>query len=158
MKKLVAKIPILFQGRMYEAGETLPAYDEKMTDAWLRAKSAELIDTDKPKDPPGDDQGTPGALQDGQNNPGDDQHPQGDQGGETGGEDGQNGEDGGEDTAKLMEGHLDPAQLSEMNKPDLEALAKQMGIEIPRGATKALIVERLSAAVVHAPENDGDAQ
>lgn len=138
MKKLVAKIPILYQGRMYEVGEALPAYDEKMTDAWLRAKSAELIDTAKLGDPPADDQGTPGNDQ---NPSGNDQNPQ-----------------GGEDTAKLMEGHLDPAQLSKLNKPDLEALAKQLGVDIPRGATKDLIVEKISVAAVQASEGEGAAQ
>lgn len=152
MKKLIAKIPILYQGRMYAEGEALPAYDSKMVDAWLSAKSAELIDTAKPKDPPADDQNAAATHQDGQNNPGDDQHPQDDQRGET------DGEDGGEDTAKLMEGQLDSSQLSEMNKPDLEALAKQLGVEIPRGATRALIIEKLTAVAVNAPANDGAAQ
>lgn len=144
MKKLVAKIPILFQGRMYEVGETLPAYEEKMVDAWLRAKSAELIDTAKPATTANDGEDAPRASQNGQGEPGTDQHTQDDQ--------------GGEETAKLLVGHLSPNQLSEMNKPDLEALAKQRGVEIPRGATKALIVERLAAEIVHTPENDGDTQ
>lgn len=145
MKKLIAKIPILYQGRMYAEGEALPAYDPQMVDAWVRAGSAELTDTAKPKDPPADDQS---AAQDGQNNTG----AQDDQSGEP------DGEDGAEDTAKLMEGYLDSAQLSEMNKPDMETLAKQMGVEVPRGATRALIIERLSAAAGKASANDGGAQ
>ena len=154
MKKLIAKIPILYQGRMYGEGETLPAYDSKMVDAWVRAGSAELTDTAKPKDPPADDQN---AAQDGQNNPDaqDGQNNPDAQDNQSGEPD---GEDGAEDTAKLMEGYLDSAQLSEMKKPDLEALAKQMGVEVPRGATRALIIERLSAAAGKASANDGGAQ
>ena len=43
MKKLIAKRPILYGSRMYEAGDTLPANDERMVNAWLAAESAELI-------------------------------------------------------------------------------------------------------------------
>jgi hypothetical protein len=50
----------------------------------------------------------------------------------------------------MVEGHLDPAQLAEMNKDDLKKLAKDMGVDLPRGAAKALIVERL-AAIVQTP-------
>lgn len=41
MKKLIAKHPVLYLGRMYDAGDTLPANDQKMVTAWLNAKSAE---------------------------------------------------------------------------------------------------------------------
>lgn len=47
MKKLIAKRPILYGSRMYEAGDTLPANDDRMVNAWLAAESAELIDTEK---------------------------------------------------------------------------------------------------------------
>ena len=40
MKKLIAKRPVLYLGRMYDAGDTLPANDQKMVTAWLNAKSA----------------------------------------------------------------------------------------------------------------------
>ena len=39
----------------------------------------------------------------------------------------------------MVEGRLDPAQLEEMNKADLKKLAKDMGMDLPRGAAKALI-------------------
>lgn len=45
MKKLTAKRPILYRGRMYSAGEQLPGDDAKMVDAWLKHGSAELADT-----------------------------------------------------------------------------------------------------------------
>ena len=40
MKKLIAQRPILYMGRTYERGNTLPAHDSKMVAAWLRAGSA----------------------------------------------------------------------------------------------------------------------
>lgn len=40
MKKLIAKRDILYQNRMYAPGESLPAAEGRMTDAWLRAGSA----------------------------------------------------------------------------------------------------------------------
>ena len=55
------------------------------------------------------------------------------------------------ESTDMVEGHLDPAQLEEMNKDDLKKLAKDMGVDLPRGAAKALIVERLAAATVQTP-------
>ena len=40
MKKLIAKRPVLYLGRMYDPGDTLPANDQRMVTAWLNAKSA----------------------------------------------------------------------------------------------------------------------
>lgn len=40
MKKLIAKRPVLYLGRMYDKGDTLPANNQKMATAWLNAKSA----------------------------------------------------------------------------------------------------------------------
>ena len=40
MKKLIAKRPVLYLGRMYDKGDTLPANDQKMVTAWLNARSA----------------------------------------------------------------------------------------------------------------------
>lgn len=39
MKRLTAQRPILYGGRMYQAGDTLPAYDKRMVQAWLSAES-----------------------------------------------------------------------------------------------------------------------
>ena len=60
------------------------------------------------------------------------------------------GNHSGENT-DMVEGHLDPVQLAEMDKDDLKKLAKDMGVDLPRGAAKALIVERLAAAIVQTP-------
>lgn len=40
MKRLIAKRPILYLGRMYQAGEQLPGGDANMVAAWLRAGTA----------------------------------------------------------------------------------------------------------------------
>lgn len=40
MKKLIAKRPIQYMGRLYERGEAIPANDPKMVAAWLSADSA----------------------------------------------------------------------------------------------------------------------
>lgn len=46
MKKLVAARPIQYMGRTYENGETVPAYDDKMVEAWLGAGSVKWSDTE----------------------------------------------------------------------------------------------------------------
>lgn len=138
MKRLTAKRPVLYMGRMYKAGETLPANDQKMVTAWLGAGSAEWT---------GEQSAAP------------------EQAAEVtgGGQDAQDGAQDGQKTAQgggMVEGNLDPAQLEGMNKDALLALAKDMGVDLPRGATKALIIERLAAVPVQAPasEDNGGAQ
>ena len=151
MKRLTAQRPILYGGRMYQAGDTLPAYDKRMVQAWLSAGSAKMTD-DAAEEAAGvgqdgtesattqDTQGAADTTEDAQEAPdtteGTQENPDGDHsGGDT----------------DMVEGHLDPAQLEEMNKDDLKKLAKDMGVDLPRGAAKALIVERLAAAIVQTP-------
>lgn len=123
MKKLIAKRPILYGSRMYEAGDTLPANDDRMVNAWLAAESAELIDTEKAIEC---------ADQEIADIPAD-------------------------ETA--ADAHIDPAQLEGMSKDDLKKLAEGMGVELPRGAAKALIIDRLTAVAVQIPaENEEGAQ
>lgn len=159
MKKLTAKRPILYGGRMYQAGDTLPAYDKRMVQAWLSAGSAKMTD-DAAEEAAGvgqdgtesattqDTQGAADTTEDAQEAPdtteGTQENPDGDHsGGDT----------------DMVEGHLDPKQLEEMNKDDLKKLAKDLGVDLPRGAAKALIVERLAAAIVTpAADNGGGAQ
>ena len=154
MKRLTAKRPVLYIGRMYKAGETLPANDQKMVTAWLGAGSAEWTG-EQSAAPEQAAEVTGGAqdAQDGANGAGD--APQNGQG-ENGAQDGQKTAQGG----GMVEGNLDPAQLEGMNKDALLALAKDMGVDLPRGATKALIIERLAAVPVQAPasEDNGGAQ
>lgn len=141
MKRLTAQRPILYGGRMYQAGDTLPAYDKRMVQAWLSAESAKMTDdaaeeaTMPPQDADGGQDGTENAdttqgTQESQEN--------------------RDGNHSGDNT-DMVEGHLDPAQLAEMNKDDLKKLAKDMGVDLPRGAAKALIVERLAAAIAQTP-------
>lgn len=155
MKRLTAQRPILYGGRMYQAGDTLPAYDKRMVQAWISAGSAKMTDdaaaeaadsgqdgtesanatqdtadTTEGNQDAQDATDTTGGTQESQENPG--------------------GNHSGDDT-DMVEGHLDPAQLEEMNKDDLKKLAKDLGVDLPRGAAKALIVERLAAAIVQTP-------
>ena len=151
MKRLTAQRPILYGGRMYQAGDTLPAYDKRMVQAWLSADSAKMTD-DAAEEAAGvgqdgtesattqDTQGAADTTEDAQEAPdtteGTQENPDGDHsGGDT----------------DMVEGRLDPKQLEEMNKDDLKKLAKDMGVDLPRGAAKALIVERLAAAIVQTP-------
>lgn len=46
MQKLIATRPIQYMGRTYEDGDTVPAYDGKMVEAWLEAGSVKWSDTD----------------------------------------------------------------------------------------------------------------
>lgn len=154
MKRLTAKRPILYGGRMYEAGEALPAQDQRMVNAWLEAGSAAVIDPDAAEVP------TPPAGADGgQNDTNDAKVTEDTQSDQDTAEAAEDGETATEDATDMAEGHLDPAQLEEMTKEQLKQLADEMGVEIPRGATKTLIVERLAAATVKAPvDNGGGAQ
>ena len=157
MKRLTAQRPILYGGRMYQAGDTLPAYDKRMVQAWLSTGSAKMTGdaaaeaTMPPQDADGAESAD--ATQDTQ---GDADTTEGTQDAQdtadaTGGtQENTDGDHSGGDT-DMVEGHLDPAQLEEMNKDDLKKLAKDMGVDLPRGAAKALIVERLAAAIVQTP-------
>lgn len=123
MKKLIAKRPILYGSRMYEAGDTLPASDERMVDAWLAAESAEFIDTEKAPECADQEMADRSADE------------------------------------TDADAHLDPAQLEGMSKDELKRLAEDMGVELPRGAAKALIIDRLTAVAVQVPaENEEGAQ
>ena len=174
MKRLTAQRPILYGGRMYQAGDTLPAYDKRMVQAWLSAESAKMTDdaaeeaTMPLQDADGGQDGTENAdtTQGTQEvtdaTEGTQEVPDATEGtqevtdapeGTQESQESQENHDGnhsGEST-DMVEGHLDPAQLGEMNKDDLKKLAKDMGVDLPRGAAKALIVERLAAAIVQTP-------
>lgn len=149
MKALTAKRAVLYQGRMYEPGDTLPAGDSRMVEAWLEAESAEW--TGEAQEPAQEAQGEPGT-----NN--DTQEGQEGQGAAEGAQEGQESQEAAEGTLDVVDGHLTRESLETMTKANLEKLAKDMSVEIPRGATKALIIERLAAVTVEAPAPDGGAQ
>ena len=148
MKRLTAQRPILYGGRMYQAGDTLPAYDKRMVQAWLSAGSAKMTGDAAAE--------ATDATQDAQEAAGTTEDTQGTQEitdateGTQESQENHGGDHSGDDT-DMVEGHLDPKQLEEMNKDDLKKLAKDMGVDLPRGAAKALIVERLAAAIVQTP-------
>lgn len=152
MKALTAKRAVLYQGRMYEPGDTLPAGDSKMVEAWLEAESAEWTGEDQ--EPAREAQGEPGTDNDTQEG----QEDQGAAGGAQEAQEGQENQGAAEGTLDVVDGHLTREGLETMTKANLEKLAKDMGVEIPRGATKALIIERLAAVTVEAPAPDGGAQ
>lgn len=146
MKALTAKRAVLYQGRMYEPGDALPAGDSKMVEAWLQAESAEWTGEDRKPAREGQEiQGAAEGTQEGQ-------------GAAEDAQEGQEGQGAAEGTLDVVDGHLTREGLETMTKANLEKLAKDMGVEIPRGATKALIIERLAAVTVEAPAPDGGAQ
>ena len=151
MKRLTAQRPILYGGRMYQAGDTLPAYDKRMVQAWLSAGSAKMTD-DAAEEAAGVGQdGTESATtQDTQGATDTTENTQEAPDATEGTQENPDGDHSGGDT-DMVEGRLDPKQLEEMNKDDLKKLAKDMGVDLPRGAAKALIVERLAAAIVQTP-------
>ena len=140
MKALTAKRAVLYQGRMYEPGDTLPAGDSTMVEAWLEAESAEW--TGETKEPAQEAQENTEDTTEAQENT----------------EDATEAQEGAEGTIDVVDGHMTRESLETLTKANLEELAKDMGVEIPRGATKALIIERLAAAPVEVPAPDGGAQ
>ena len=159
MKALTAKRAVLYQGRMYEPGDALPAGDSKMVEAWLQAESAEWTGEDqKPAQEGQEIQGAAEGTQEGQEGQGAAEDAQEGQEGQRAAEDAQEGQGAAEGTLDVVDGHLTRESLETMTKANLEKLAKDMGVEIPRGATKALIIERLAAVTVEAPAPDGGAQ
>lgn len=63
MKKLIAAMPILYRGRMYQTGDRLPGDDANMVEAWLRNKSAKW-DSAEDLEPPQDGRKAVGVSQD----------------------------------------------------------------------------------------------
>ncbi len=131
MKKLIAKRPVLYLGRMYDAGDTLPANDQKMVTAWLNAKS---------------------AAWDGQEAGERHQEAQEDAEQADGSQDSRS-QNGGQE-AKMLEGHLDAEQLATMKKADLEKLADQLGVDISSARNNKERAELIAAAPVQAPANE----
>ena len=138
MKKLIAKRPVLYLGRMYDKGDTLPANDQKMVTAWLNAKSAawdgQEAEESRQEAQEGAEQADGSQDSQGQN-------------------EGQEGKENGQE-AKMVEGHLDPDQLSTMKKSDLEKLAEQLGIDISGAKNNKERAELIASATVQVPETE----
>ena len=171
MKRLIAKRPILYLGRMYQEGEALPGGDAKMVDAWVRNKSAEWSgenaktaqDTQGTQDGQDGTQGTQDGrdgtqgTQDGQDGTQGTQDGRDSTQGTQDGQDGQDGTQGTQDGGMIV-GHLDPKDLESLKKADLERMATDMGLEISEAKTKADLIAVITAAEVYAPaenENGG---
>lgn len=150
MKGLIAKRPILYRGRMYQAGDNLPGDDTRMVEAWLENDSAErsgeaqdnaTAAQEPPKEPEkgpevSEDQGAENADQGGQEPP----------------------QEGGTEDGGMIAGHLDPKDLEDLKKADLERMANDMGLDIPKAKTKADLIAAITAVEVYAPaenENGG---
>lgn len=146
MKGLIAKRPILYRGRMYQAGDNLPGDDARMVDAWLENDSAERCGESQNNAPDGAK-----GTQDGAQNTQDGQD--GAKGAQDGAQNTQGTQDGG-----MIAGHLDPKDLESLKKADLERMATDMGLEISEAKTKADLIAVITAAEVYAPaenENGG---
>lgn len=131
MEKLIAKRPVLYLGRMYDKGDTLPANDQKMVNAWLNAKSAawsgqEAQESAKQAD------GYQGSQE--QN-------------------EGQEAKGNGQE-AGMVEGHLDAEQLATMKKANLEKLADQLGVDISSAKNNKERAGLIAATTVQAPANE----
>lgn len=143
MKKLIAKRPVLYLGRMYDAGDTLPANDQKMVTAWLNAKSAEW--------------GRQEAKESRQEAQESDEQADGSQGSQEQNE-GQEAEENGQE-AEMVEGHLDAEQLATMKKAELEQLAADLGVDISNAKNNRERAELIAAVPVQAPAKEaGSAQ
>lgn len=143
MKKLIAKRPVLYLGRMYDAGDTLPANDQKMVTAWLDAKSAEWGGQEAQE-----------SRQEAQESA---EQADGSQGSQEQNE-GQEAEENGQE-AEMVEGHLDAEQLATMKKAELEQLAADLGVDISNAKNNRERAELIAAVPVQAPAKEaGSAQ
>lgn len=142
MKKLIAKRTVLYLGRMYAPGEALPANNQTMVDAWLRAESAEWSGA-APVKPAADGQESAGAPPAGA---GMSQDPQEGNGPEADQENGQEPE--------MVTGHLDAAELAKMKKADLEDLAEKLGVDISGAKNNQERAELIAAVPVLAPADE----
>ena len=143
MKKLIAKRPVLYLGRMYDAGDTLPANDQKMVTAWLNAKSAEWGGQEAQE-----------SRQEAQESA---EQADGSQGSQEQNES-QEAEENGQE-AEMVEGHLDAEQLATMKKAELEQLAADLGVDISNAKNNRERAELIAAVPVQAPAKEaGSAQ
>ena len=138
MKKLIAKRPVLYLGRMYDAGDTLPANDQKMVTAWMNAKSAEWGGQEAQE-----------SRQEAQESA---EQADGSQGSQEQNE-GQEAEENGQE-AEMVEGHLDAEQLATMKKAELEQLAADLGVDISNAKNNRERAELIAAVPVQAPAKE----
>ena len=63
-------------------------------------------------------------------------------------------QEGGTEDGGMIAGHLDPKDLEDLKKADLERMANDMGLDIPKAKTKADLIAAITAAEVYAPAED----
>ena len=143
MKKLIAKRPVLYLGRMYDPGDTLPANDQRMVTAWLNARSA-AWSGQEPQESRQEAQESAKQADGSQ-----------DSRGQNGGQEAQENGQG----AEMVEGHLDAEQLATMKKAELEQLAADLGVDISNAKNNRERAELIAAVPVQAPAKEaGSAQ
>lgn len=170
MKRLTANRPIQYMGRTYDRGETIPAHDGKMVDAWLKAGSARWENTE----PTADAKETQGTMD-----------PMAacvlqvldglgvkitDDAGEFCGEEELTARitaavmpEGWDPEAAPVQGveaitaHLDAATLAKLKTEDLEKLAADMGVDLSGAKTNTERAEKIAAVEVLIPKS-GSAQ
>ena len=125
MKKLIAKRPVLYLGRMYDKGDTLPANDQKMVTAWLNAKSAAW-----------DGQEAKESRQEAQ-----------ERAKQADGSQDSRGQNGGQEAQEND-------QLATMKKAGLEKLAARLGVDISGAKNNKERAELIAATTVQAPANE----
>ena len=147
MKGLIAKRPILYRGRMYQAGDNLPGDDTRMVEAWLENDSAEQS---------GEAQDNATAAQEPPQEPEKGREVSEDKGAEDAAQGTQEPprEGGAEASGGMIAGHLDPKDLEGLKKADLERMANDMGLDISKAKTKADLIAAITAAEVYAPAED----
>ncbi len=168
-KRLIADRPIPFRGRTYERGDVLPAYDTKMVDAWLGAKSAKWEDT-APAAAPADQEDThqtamdPVAAQALQVLDGLGVKITDDAGEFCGAEEltaritaavmpeGWDPEAQTTPRVEAVTAHLDAATLAKLKTEDLEKLATDMGVDLSEAKTNTERAELIAAVEVLIPK------
>lgn len=172
MKRLTANRPIQYMGRTYDRGETIPAHDGKMVDAWLKAGSAKWENTEPQE--AAQEKDTQGTID-----------PMAacvlqvldglgvkitDDAGEFCGEaelaaritaavmpEGWNPEAAPAQGVEAITAHLDAATLAKLKTEDLEKLAADMGADLSGAKTNTERAEMIAAVEVLIPKS-GSAQ
>lgn len=138
MKKLIAKRSVLYLGRMYAPGDTLPANDQNMVTAWLNAGSAAWTGQEAAE-----------SRQEAKEAAGRADRSQDSREPENAPEGAESGQEAG-----TTEGHLDAEDLAKWKKADLEQLAADLGVDISHARSNRERAELIAAVPVQVPETE----
>ena len=167
-KKLIAARPIQYMGRTYDRGDTLPAHDPRMTEAWLKHGSAKLEDNEQSQQTAGQAENQQAAMD-----------PMAsavlqtldgmgvkitDDAGEFCGEEELTArivaaitEEPDDPPKALVAVHLDATMLAKLKTEDLEKLAADLGVDLAEAKTNTERAERIAAVEILIPAAE-DAQ